>query len=207
MVLQLLTHFSYVAIFGLLVGAGLGLPFPEEVTQLSAGFLSHQGIIAFVPALVTTYTGILAGDYLLFRLGRRHGPSVLHWRPIAALLTPARRAWIARHFARHDFLTIMVARHASGLRLPTFAMAGAMGVKSSTFLLADGLSALVSVPLVVTLGYVFADNLEKLRKDIRHVQLIGLGVLLLLVGISVLLRLLRRRRAAAPREVNDPKQG
>ena len=38
----------------------------------------------------------------------------------------------------------MVARHASGLRLPVFALAGSSGVRSTTFLIADGLSALAA---------------------------------------------------------------
>ena len=190
---SLLTHFGYAAVFLVLVGAGLGLPFPEEVTQLTAGFLAHQGTFDVLPALAVAWAGILAGDFLLFRLGRRHGVRVLANRRFQKLFTPERRKWVERHFANHDFLTIAIARHASGLRLPVFATAGAMGVRTSTFLLADGLSALVSVPIVFSLGYLFASQLETVRHHLRQVQLLGL---LLLLCVGLVWSVLRRRRGA-----------
>ncbi len=193
MVQTLLTHFGYAAVFLLLVGAGVGLPFPEEVTQLTAGFLAHQGTLAVVPALIVTWGGILVGDWLLFRLGRRHGVRVLASPWFRRLFTPERRRWVERHFASHDFLTIAIARHASGLRLPVFATAGAMGVPTSTFLLADGLSAMVSVPIVFSLGYLFASQLQTVRHHLHQAELIGLLVLL---AFGLAWSVVRRRRGA-----------
>lgn len=193
MVQRLLEHFTYAALFALLVGAGVGLPFPEEVTQLTAGFLARTGRIAFWPGLAVTYCGILAGDYLLFLLGRRHGARVLESPPIARLLTPSRRRFIEEHFSRHAFLTVMAGRHASGLRLPTFALAGMSGVPTRTFLLADALSALLSVPLVVGLGWFFAHNLEKARRDLRELEVAAVGVILASVAVTWLWRRHRRK--------------
>ncbi len=206
MLLRLATHFTYVAFFGLLLGAGVGLPFPEEVTQLTAGFLSRRGVVDFAPALAACYAGIVGGDYLLFRLGRRHGPRLLATRRHAALVPPRRRRLVESHYARHAFLTIFVARHASGLRLATFALAGASGVRSSTFLLADGLSALVSVPAVLGLGYLFASNLERVKRDLHGVEIAAAGVLALSIAATALWRRHRRRRAlaaGAPRDATD----
>ncbi len=183
MVQGLLEHFTYAALFALLVGAGVGLPVPEEMTQLAAGVLARTGRIAFWPGVAVTYAGILLGDYLLFRLGRRHGSRVLESPAIARLLTPSRRRFIEEHFSRHAFLTIMAGRHASGLRLPTFALAGSSGVSTRTFLLADALSALLSVPLVVGLGWLFAHNLEKARRDLRELEIAA--ALLLAASIAV----------------------
>ncbi len=204
MVQTLLTHFGYAAVFLLLVGAGVGLPFPEEVTQLTAGFLAHQGTFSLWPALAVTWAGIVAGDYLLFRLGRRHGVRVLASRRLQKLFTPERRRWVERHFADHDFLTVLVARHASGLRLPVFATAGAMGVPTSTFLLADGLSALVSVPIVVSLGYLFASQLKTVRHHLHQAELLGLALLL---AFGLVWSLVRRRRGARVERVAGPGGG
>ncbi|BDG09741.1 DedA family protein [Anaeromyxobacter paludicola] len=198
MLLRLLTHFSYAAIFGVLVSAGVGIPFPEELTQLTAGYLAHEGVISFLPALAATYLGILTGDYLLFRLGRKHGRQVLENPRIARVFTPKRRAWIECHFEKHDFLTIMAARHASGFRLPTFALAGASGVSSRTFLLADGLSALLSVPLVVGLGYFFATQIEVVKRRVHEVEL-GVAVAFVLAIAGWAFLHWRRGRADSPR--------
>jgi membrane protein DedA with SNARE-associated domain len=201
---SLATQFGYAAVFLLLVGAGVGLPFPEEVTQLTAGFLARRGTLAVLPALLVTWAGILAGDWLLFRLGRRHGVRVLASRRLQKLFTPERRRWVERHFRNHDFLTIAAARHASGLRLPVFATAGAMGVRTSTFLLADGLSALVSVPIVFALGYLFASQLQAVRHHLREAELIGLALLL---AFGLAWSVVRRRRGARVERVAAPGNG
>ncbi|HEY6105308.1 MAG TPA: DedA family protein [Anaeromyxobacteraceae bacterium] len=194
MLVQLLTHLTYVAIFGLLVAGGLGIPVPEEMVQLTSGYLAHQGLLSFLPALVVTWLGLVVGDFLLFRLGRRHGPALLSSRRLARLLTPARRAFIERHFARHAVLTIMAARHASGFRLPVFALAGASGVPSRTFLLADGASALVSVPLVMGLGWLFAGHVEELKKDVHEIELLVAGLAALSFAAWVVIARWRKRR-------------
>jgi membrane protein DedA with SNARE-associated domain len=195
MLQDFLGHFTYAALFGLLVAGGVGIPVPEELIQLSAGYLARRGILSLVPAIAVAWVAIVLGDFLLFRLGRSHGPRILESRHVARVFTPRRRAFIERHFARRPVLTIVLARHASGLRLPVFAMAGASGVRSTTFLLADGLSALASVPLVVGLGWYFAGHIEELKREIRWVELAV--ALAAVIGAAAWVFLARRRERKA----------
>ncbi len=171
MLVRLLTQFGYLAIAGLLVAGGVGMPAPEELIQLTAGYLARRGILQFAPALAATYVGIVAGDLLLFLLAQRHGDRLLARPGVARLLTPKRRAAMEDHFARHAFLTILVARHLSGLRVPAYILAATHQVRALTFLLADALSALLSVPLVVALGYVFAARLEEVKRRLHELEL------------------------------------
>ena len=196
MLQDLLGHFTYAAVFGLLVAGGLGVPVPEELVQLTSGYLARRGILSLLPTMVVAWAGIVVGDYLLFRLGRSHGPRILDSRHVARVLTPGRRAFIERHLASHSILTIVVARHASGLRLPVFALAGASGVRSATFLLADGLSALASVPLVVGAGWYFAGHVQELKQRVRWVEIALLLTVAAGAGIWVLLARRRERRQA-----------
>ncbi len=196
MLQDFLGHFTYVAVFGLLVAGGVGIPVPEELVQLTTGYLARRGVLSLVPGVVVAWAGIVIGDFLLFRLGRSHGPRILGSRHVARVLTPRRRAFIERHFSRHPVLTIVLARHASGLRLPVFAMAGASGVRSTTFLLADGLSALASVPLVVGAGWYFAGHIEELKREIRWVELAVALAAAVATAAWVLLARRRERRAA-----------
>src|SRR6266568_2274108 len=122
---------------------------------------------------------------------------------VARVLTPARRASLDRHFERHAFLTIVVARHTSGLRLAAYALAACHGMKARTFILADAFSALLSVPLVVSLGYLFAAHLEEVKKRVHEVEL-GVLVAVVLLGAGVVLvkwwrnRPLTRNAAPSP---------
>ena len=152
MLIRILTQFGYLSIAGLLVAGGVGVPVPEELVQLTAGYLAQRGVLDFAPALAATYGGIVAGDFLLFRLAQSHGDRLLARPGIARLLTPKRRTALEGHFARHAVLTIIVARHLSGFRVPAYILAATHQVRARTFLLADAFSALLSVPLVVDLS-------------------------------------------------------
>jgi membrane protein DedA with SNARE-associated domain len=179
----LLAHFGHLAIFLLLVAGGLAVPVPEELVQLTAGYLARRGVLLFWPSVAAAWLGIVVGDALFFHLARRHGASLLERPAVARWLTPGRRAFLERHFDRHAVLTVMVARHASAFRLPAYALAALHGVRLRTFVIADGLSALASVPLVVWLGWFFAGHIEALKRDLHEAELlVAAGVGLLLLG-------------------------
>jgi membrane protein DedA with SNARE-associated domain len=199
--LRLLTNFGYLAITGSLIAGGMGFPVPEELVQLTAGYLSRAGTLSFWPALVAVYLGIVLGDSLFFHVAQRQGRKLLERPAVARVLTPARRAFLDRHFERHAFLTIVVARHTSGLRLAAYALAACHGMKARTFILADAFSALLSVPLVVSLGYLFAEHLEDVKKRIHEVELGLLVAVVLVGGVVVFVKWWRNRpltRNAAP---------
>lgn len=192
MIAAFLSRYGYVAIFTLLLGAGVGVPAPEEPTQLAAGVMAHQGFISLGPAIATCWAGIVIGDFVWFVLAQRLGPPVLERTALRRILTPARRARVEAHLARHAFLTVLVSRHLSGLRLAAFALAATHGVKRRTFVVADGLSALISVPLVVSAGYLGAHHLSEVRSGIRRVELAALGALVVAALAVVIVRRLRR---------------
>ncbi len=146
------------------------------------------------------YVGIVAGDALFFHFARSQGPRLLARRSVARVLTPPRRAALERHFARHAFLTIFVARHLSGLRLAAYALAAVNGVRSRTFVLADALSALLSVPLVVSLGYLFAAHIEDVKRRVHEVEL-GIVVAAVVLGFLVMAwKWTRAARIPVPRD-------
>lgn len=202
MLIRILSHFGYLAITLLLIGGGVGMPVPEELIQLTAGYLARRDVLEFAPALAATYGGIVAGDFLLFLLAQRHGDRLLARPRVARLLTPKRRAALESHFTRHAFLTIVVARHMSGFRVPAYILAATHQVRAVTFLLADALSALLSVPIVVTLGYLFAARLEEVKKRLHEVE-IALVVLVVVLTVGYVL-LKRRRRSIPPVDESGP---
>ena len=102
------------------------------------------------------------------------------------------------HYARHGFLTVVVGRHTPMLRAPIFFLAGASRVPLWKFLLADALSAAVTVPIVVYLGLKGGEHLDDVRRHIHEVQWILGGAVVVLVAAWLVWRRFLRRGTSPP---------
>ncbi|MBI3302255.1 MAG: DedA family protein [Deltaproteobacteria bacterium] len=181
-----LEHFTTLGLFLALVLAGLGVPIPEDIILITGGVLAHQRVIHLGWTIPILYVGVLSGDLILYSCGRRFGDTVLRHPRVRRLLSSARQQRIGRYFARYGNRTVFLVRHLAVLRAPTYLIAGAMKVPGWQFLLWDGLAALLSVPLMVSLGYFFADHIEVLHHDLRRIEH-WVGALVILTVITYLL--------------------
>ena len=91
-------------------------------------------------------------------------------RIVQKALSPARQEKVRAHYQKHAFWTVVVGRHTPLLRAPVFFLAGASRVPLWEFLLADALSAAITVPLVVTLGFYFGEHLDDIRSILHRAQ-------------------------------------
>ena len=189
-----LSKFTYLAIVGVLTAAGLGVPISEDLTLLLGGGLAARGVTFYWPTLCAGYFGVILGDCLIHHWGTRIGPAAYEHKRVRKVLSPARQEKLRGHFARHGFLTIVVGRHTPMLRAPVFFLAGASEVPFWKFLLADAVSAAITVPAVVTLGYYFGEHLDDIRHIIHHVQWVLLAVL---AAAAIAWLLWRRHRKRA----------
>lgn len=187
-------HFTYVGLFVVLLLCGMGLPLPEDVVLLAGGYLAHRGIIRYPATLLISFLGVVAGDNMLFFFGRRVGTGLLAY---FGLKRPGSREQVQRmqsFMRRHSHLTIFYARFLAGFRALIYLSAGSLGVKPKTFLFFDMLGALVSVPVVVSLGYIFGKDIETVVRYIGGVERLVWIVGLLCVAIYAT-RLLVLQRA------------
>ena len=198
----LLLRFTYPAVLLLLSAAGLGVPISEDLVLLLAGALAAQGITRLLPTLLAGYIGVLLGDGLIYHWGKKLGPRAYEHRLVRKVISTERGDKLRSHFGRHGFWTVVVGRHTPGLRAPIFFLAGASGVRFWKFIVADALSAAVTVPAVVTLGYLFGSHLDDIRRTLHHVEWIVAAAVLAGVGAWWWLHRRRRlRREAAARDV------
>lgn len=213
---RLIERFTYAAIIGVLLLCGMGLPLPEEVPILTSAILSQTGHLRPWWALGACMFGVMAGDLIMFYLGRRWGTHVLDHRLSRKLLTAERQQAIAKYFERYGAWIIFGGRFLPGIRAPLFLSAGTMGVTFWTFLAMDGAAALLSIPASFWLAYLFTDKLQDLLDLREHVHfwamgLLGAGLLIWLI----LHRFWEKRRpsaaavdaeqsATAPDEQADP---
>ncbi|MGQ0505501.1 MAG: DedA family protein [Myxococcaceae bacterium] len=150
-----LETFSYPAVFVLLLACGMGAPLSEDLIVLCGGILAAKGGAHLPAMMVVAWVGVVAGDSLLYRIGKKLGPKAVAHHRLSKLLTPSRVAWVEGHFARHGVATIFFARFLPGVRAPTFLIAGMGGVPYARFVTADALAAAVIAPTFTFLGYHF----------------------------------------------------
>ena len=176
----------------MLFAAGLGVPIPEELPIIAAGILAHQAVLRWWLALGVCFVGVLSGDVILYGVGHHWGETVLGWRPVRWVLTPAREEQLKAAYRNHGVKIVFTARHVMGLRPAAFLTAGIAHVPFWRFLVADAVAALVSVPFVFFLSFLFADQVERVLSDVHRVERwVALAVL---VGITAWVVIAARRR-------------
>jgi membrane protein DedA with SNARE-associated domain len=185
---SLLSQFTYLAMVLLLGAAGMGLPVSQDLVLLLGGLLASRGVTDFWPTLAAGYGGALLGDLLMHRWGKRLGPAAYEQPWVRKVLPLERQERLRAHFARHGAATIFVARHAPLVRAATFFLSGASGVPRWKVLLADAVSALLTVPLWVWLGFRFGEQLPWLLKRIHRVQWALAAAALVAVALWIWLR-------------------
>jgi membrane protein DedA with SNARE-associated domain len=193
-------HFTYAGLFVVLVLCGMGLPMPEDVALLAGGYMVHRGITRYPITIAVALLGVVAGDNSLFFMGRRFGSGLVRY---FALGRPGRKHQVERiegFMQRHGHRAIFYARFLAGLRALIYLSAGSFGVRPAVFLLYDLLGALISVPIVVTLGYIFGKQLEMVVRYIGGFERLIMIVAFLSVAVyTTRLLVLRKTDATVTR--------
>jgi membrane protein DedA with SNARE-associated domain len=153
-------HFTYAGLFLVLVLCGLGLPVPEELPLLTGGFLVYRGITRYPITLAISFVGVVAGDNSLFFIGRRFGTGILRHLEFARPRALPRIERLKMFIDRHGNMAIFYARFLTGVRALVYLTAGSAGMTPRRFVIYDALGAVISVPLAVSVGYFFGDQIN-----------------------------------------------
>lgn len=176
-------HFTYVGLFVVLLLCGLGLPLPEDVALLAGGYLVHRGITRYPITIAVSLVGVVAGDNSLFFIGRRFGTGLVRYFVLGRPGTQVQIERIRGFMDRHGHLAIFYARFLAGLRALIYISAGSFEVKPAVFLVYDLAGALISVPIVVSLGYLFGSELERIVRFIGGFERLILIVAMLSLAV------------------------
>jgi len=153
----------------LLLG-GIGLPVPEDALLILCGFLIAQEVVRPLQALAVTYAGLLIADSLLFSFGRRFGRVIVARKRFHRILPPERLAALENKFSRNGSTLILFGRHVAGIRAQLFLVAGIMNMPFRKFLLVDALSSIMTLAIMIGIGYAGGNSLQVIRKDITRIE-------------------------------------
>ena len=194
---------AYVWLGTLLLLCGIGLPIPEDISLIAAGYFAWKGVLYIHTAFAVCMTAVLAGDSLAFFLGRRYGRRVLASALARKYFTPRRQLRVRAYFRKFGSKVILVGRFTPGLRFTIFFTAGTLHVRPAIFLVYDFTAAAFSVPVLVYTAWFFGDKIDRvvlLARRTEHGILVALAV-----GIVVLIvKTVRRRRRLSAQVASAP---
>jgi len=199
-VFQFLTDFAlawgFPVLMLALLSSGLGVPVPEDIPLLLTGFLCEQKGIPVWHWALGCFVFVMIRDSMVYTIGRKLPDRIVRSRLFQRLIPPQRQAKVERYFEAKGWQTVFAGRFMPGFRSVVFLVAGRSGLPYRTFLLADGAAGLISIPILVVLGYVFSHNLPRLREQVHGIQTIIVVVIVVYLLQSLLRAWLRARKAS-----------
>jgi membrane protein DedA with SNARE-associated domain len=185
--LDFFLEYGYMAVFGVLILCGFGLPVPEDITLVAGGVISAFGKANVHLMFLVGMAGVMIGDSVVFLAGSYKGKEIREWSLVKKYLNEERFAMVQEKFSKHGKWVVFMARFMPGLRTPIFFTAGfSKKVSFIRFFLTDFLAAIISVPVWVYLGHFLANSFDELFRWVHRGQfviLIALGVAIFVIGI------------------------
>jgi membrane protein DedA with SNARE-associated domain len=184
----------YFWLAGILLLCGLGLPIPEDISLISAGALAYEGVINVHTGFFVCFAAVLGGDTLAFLLGRFFGPRVLQSRIFKRFFTPKKQLRVRAYFRKYGSKVIFIGRFLPGLRFSIFFSAGTLRVKPAIFFIYDSLAAILSVPFLVYLAWLFGDKIHHVVVWARRSEY-GILAVAVAAALLIVVKTYKRRRS------------
>ena len=188
---------AYLWLAGILLSCGMGMPIPEDISLIAAGYFAYKGVLNVHTAFAVCFAAVILGDTAAFFMGRWFGQRVLASPWARRYFTPRRQRRVRAYFRKFGSKVVVIARFTPGLRFSIFFSAGTLHLRPSVFFIYDTLAAAVSVPTLVYLAWLFGGQIDRVVSYARHTEH---GILIaVVVGAAFFLfkawRRHRRRRA------------
>ncbi len=184
-----LMQHGYAIVAGVVFLEAIGVPVPAAVALLIAGGAVARGVLQAQYVLGIAVFAMLAGDTLMFILGRYTGWWLLGLLCRISLNPEACILRSADSFYRRGRTLLVVAKFIPGINTMAPPLAGSMNMRTLTFLRLDLAGALLYAGSYLTVGFLFSGALEAVTRGYDSAgRIIGWIILALLIGY-VLFRL------------------
>jgi membrane protein DedA with SNARE-associated domain len=196
--------YGYLGIFFLLMLGIVGLPIPDETLMVYCGFLISKGTLNPLGVAIAAVAGSWCGITVSYALGRTLGVGVVHRFGKYMHVTDERLEKVNEWFRKAGHWTLFIGYYIAGVRHFTALVAGTSRLSFGTFALYAWSGGLVWVGLFLTLGYFLGEKWQVIAEAIHRDLLWASLVILGLIGIVLLIRWKRRKRAVSPNAMATP---
>jgi len=177
----LISQYGLVMIFAIVLLEQLGLPLPALPALVVAGALAAGSDLSLAGLAGSAVLACIIGDSVWYVAGRRYGNRVLKTLCRVSLSPDFCVNQAQVNFDRWGMGLVVVAKYVPGLSTVVPPLAGAMRVAWRSFLLFDGIGALLWVATGLGAGYLMHAQIAIL---LSHAESLGVGALMLVaVGV------------------------
>lgn len=178
-----LMQHGYAILAGVVFLEAIGVPVPAAVALLIAGGAVARGMLQPQYVLGIALFAMLAGDTLMFFLGRYTGWWLLGLLCRISLNPEACILRSADSFYRRGRTLLVIAKFIPGINTMAPPLAGSMNMRTFTFLRLDLAGALLYAGSYLLVGYLFSGALEAVTRGYDSAgHLIGWIIMALLIG-------------------------
>lgn len=190
--IQAVSEYRYLAMFGILFISAMGVPIPEEPLLIASGLSVGWGNSRYAFSVAACLAGILAGDMWVYFLGRRGGKWFLTTRLGSFVFSEKRQERIEHLYARHGAKTVFLGRFIPAVRFGVFFFAGRHRMPIPKFLGLNALGAMVYAPLWIWLSALAGERFsrspaaqETAEAWIRKGSMILIGLVALVIAVMI----------------------
>ena len=188
----LIDSLGYLGIFILMAIESSFVPFPSEIILIPAGVLVQRGEMSFLLAFLAGVLGSLAGAlinyYLAFYLGRRGVEKLIGKYGRVFLIDSEKLEKSDGFFERHGEVTTFVGRLIPVIRQLISLPAGFSKMNIWRFSIYTMLGAGIWSAILISLGYIFGDNMTVIEHNLNIISLLLIGFALFVVLVYLLIK-------------------
>jgi membrane protein DedA with SNARE-associated domain/rhodanese-related sulfurtransferase len=178
-----LAQHGYAILAAIIFVEAIGVPVPAAVALLIAGGAVARGVLQVQYVLGIALFAMLAGDTLMFFLGRYTGWWLLGLLCRISLNPEACILRSADSFHRRGRTLLVIAKFIPGINTMAPPLAGSMNMRTLTFLRLDGAGALLYAGSYLLVGFIFSGALEAVTRGYDSAgRIIGWIILALVIG-------------------------
>ena len=192
--IRLIAEYGLLFVFVTILVQQLGAPVPAYPLLMVTGALAARGQLSLPALLGTAVVACLIADSIWYAIGRRSGRRVLRVLCRISLSPDGCVRQTESIFTRFGPPSLVVAKFVPGFASVATALAGAMRIPRSAFVLFDAVGAILWVGVGLALGWLFSPAIEQIVGALAQFGKWGLILLALVIALFVAAKWWQRHR-------------
>lgn len=195
MLVEWITHYGYIALFGLLMFGIIGVPVPEELLLMYAGYNVSQGHMNIFLTIAVAALGSMCGVTVSYLLGRSLGLAAVHKFGRFLHITDENLRKVHDWFKRWGKWTLTFGYFVPAVRHLSAIIAGTSKLAWHEFAIFAYTGAVIWAITFVTTGYILGPQTMKFAAMLEHyLPLVSIIVIALIVAILLTRYYLNKQR-------------